>query len=514
MRTKFILLCICAILIFPVFSKNVEAREFGQWETKFGFAGQVGNATYLDDGAIMEGFGAAWYSRPVSKQVGVKFQMNKKVNNYSYIIALMNKPNVGWNLNGKEAQGIVLQIRSWQSEEGMGVDVFKVTGQGEKGIENIGHINSSGLPMNTDHTVAIYKNEGKWKVAIDGGDALEMDATGLNFDTQMYLTAGSVYGESDNYARVKNLQMSIHAVYVDEEMPSSYYSFLEKEKEVNGWTRIRGYGMNNADNGKELSVVNGKVVMEGYGGCAYTASSVHDAVAVDFELNEFNIKKSYFFTFGLVNKKRVYINSDGSESQGITVRISSYANGQGLNVDVWYISQAGAEHLGTIKTSGTSKNTTHTFAIFREDGKWYAGINGQQKMSIDLDVELGDESYLVAGAAAYKELKMSINKVYIDDAVTKEMKAGILKASSKATGVSNSLYGPGGTSFSLANFVGEFRTAAETGNLGNLITRMIKSLTWYQWLLIAAIGISITSSIVFVVRERKKTKNIKVVKKG
>ena len=498
---KKLLVLLCALLIIPMLYIPTEARDFGEWESKFGFQAHVGNASYLDDGAIMQGFGGAWYSKPVTNQVGIKFQMNKKVGNYAFIFGLMNKPDVGWNLNGKEAQGIVVQVRSWVSEEGVSANIFKVTGQGEKGVEQIGAINSKILPMNTDHTLSFYQKSGKWFVSLDGDKSVEMDASGLNFGSKMYLAAGNSYNENDNYARAKDLQMSIHSVLVDDEMPSSYYAF--EEPVVGGWQIVRGYGKGGADNGKPLALVDGKVVMEGYGGIAYVERPIKNAVAVDFQLNEFDVKKTYYFTFGLVNKEKVFYNANGGESEGITVRISSFYNKQGMNVDVWYVSQAGAECLGTLRTTKASKDLTHTLAIFKEDGKWYVGINGEQKLSVDLDVELGETSYLVAGASALKELKMSVLKVYVDDEVTDKMKEGLLKASVVSTNASGEEYGPGGTSFELQDFWGQLRTAAKTGNLGNLLLAMAKSLAWYQWLLIAGIGVGIAGTVVVFVKRKK-----------
>lgn len=511
MKKKFFLLFMCALLILPMFASTAEAREFGQWESKFGFQGKVGNATYLDDGAIMEGFGGAWYSNPVKEQVGIKFQLNKKVDNYACIFALLNKPNVGWNLNGKEAQGIIVQVRSWVDGRGVSATVLKATGKGEKGIENLGAINSMVAPMNTDHFLGIYKQGANWRVALDGGQYIEITPEDMNFGSQMYVASGMSYNETDDYARAKELQMSIHAVYVDKEMPASYIGDGEmagkaKEPVVAGWQRVRGYGMNNADNGKALAVVDGKLVMEGYGGCAYTGKEIHDAVAVDFELNEYNLKKTYYFSFGLVNKEKAYYNPNGKESQGITVRITSFQNGQGLNMEVWYVSQAGTENLGSIRTTVASKNTKHNIAFFKEDGKWYVGIDGQQKLRIDLDVELGEQSYLCAGASAYKELKMSILNVYADGEVTDKMKEGTVKASSVATGASGQEYGPGGTSFSFKNFAGELKTAAETGTLGHLISNMVKSMAWYQWVLVLAVVAGITGTVFVAFKERKKQK--------
>lgn len=505
MKKKLVMFLLCVLLILPMFSVPVEAREFGEWKTKFGFQAHVGNASYLDDGAILQGFGGSWYSKPVKNQVGVKFQMNKKVGNYAFIFGLMNKPDVGWNLNGKEAQGIVVQVRSWVSEEGVSANVFKVTGKGEKGVEFIGAINSKILPMNTDHTISFYQKSGKWFFCLDGDKSVEMDASDLNFGAKKYLTAGATYNEDDNYAHVMDLQMSVHSVLVDKEMPSSYYAY--EEPVVGGWKRIRGYGMGGADNGKELTVVDGKVVMEGYGGIAYVEHSIKNAVAVDFQLEEFDVKKTYFFTFGLINKENVFYNANGGESEGITVRISSFYDQRGMNVEIWYVSQAGAECLGTLRTTKASRGIMHNLAFFKEDGKWYVGIDGIQKMCIDLDVELGETSYLVAGASALKELKMSVAKVYIDGEVTDKMKEGFLKPSEGSKSASGEEYGPGGTSFELQNFWGDLKIAAETGNIGNLLASMVKSFGWLQWTLIGCIVVCLAGTIVvFVKRKKEKQK--------
>ena len=52
MRKKISML-LCLLFIIPNLIIMAEARSFGKWETKFGFAGKVGSAAYLDDGAVM-----------------------------------------------------------------------------------------------------------------------------------------------------------------------------------------------------------------------------------------------------------------------------------------------------------------------------------------------------------------------------------------------------------------------------------------------------------------------------
>lgn len=504
MRKKISML-LCLLFIIPNLIIMAEARSFGKWETKFGFAGKVGSAAYLDDGAVMEGFGGAWYSKPVKKQAGIKFCLHKKVNKYNFIVALMNKPNVGWNLNGKESQGIVLQIRSWSNEEGIVADVFKVTGKGERGVEKIGQLNSRIAPMNTNHFVAFYKNSDKWTIALDGGQIVECDQSDFG-DNEMYVAAGATYNENDDYAKAMDLKMSVQAVYTDDEMPSAYYgdgdmAGVPKEPVVSGWQRVRGYGKNGADNGKELSVSGGKLIMEGYGGCAYLEKAIRNEAAVDFELNEFDVKKSYYFSFGLVNKKGVYYNPNGSESQGITVRITSFYNELGMSVDIWYVSKAGTENLGTIRTTVPSRNMKHNLAIFKEEGKWYVGIDGEQKLSVDVDVELDGESFLCAGASSYKELKMSVLKVYSDGQLTDKMKGGTLKKSTVSADSGGVKYGPGGTSFSMNELKKTYSDNCEKSY--NRFFALVSEIKWYQWILITAILTGITASVIFAVKERK-----------
>ena len=145
----------------------------------------------------------------------------------------------------------------------------------------------------------------------------------------------------------------------------------------------------------------------------------------------------------------------------------------------------------------------HNLAFFKEDGKWYVGIDGIQKMCVDLDVELGETSYLVAGASALKELKMTVSKVYIDKEVTDKMKEGFLKPSEGSKSASGSEYGPGGTSFELQNFWGDLKTTAETGNLGNLLMSIAKSFGWIQWTLIGCIVVCIAGTIVVFIKRKK-----------
>ena len=145
----------------------------------------------------------------------------------------------------------------------------------------------------------------------------------------------------------------------------------------------------------------------------------------------------------------------------------------------------------------------HNLAIFKEDGKWYVGIDGEQKLSVDVDVELGDESYLCAGAASYKELKMSILNVYTDSQVTDKMKGGVLKASAVSTGSGGKQYGPGGTSFTLEDLK-NFDSANESKNAVRHFSAIIFSIKWYQWILALAICAGIAGSSILIFKARKK----------
>jgi hypothetical protein len=140
----------------------------------------------------------------------------------------------------------------------------------------------------------------------------------------------------------------------------------------------------------------------------------------------------------------------------------------GLNVTVFNLTKAGSEELGTITSKIPAKNQKHNLAIFREDGVWYVGIDGNQKMQLNVDVNLGKTSYLVAGASTAPELTMTVGKVYMDGKVTEEMKAGAVVMSATADSQVGEGDASGGTSTEKGDG-NEFVTQEGNDGPGNVV---------------------------------------------
>ncbi len=482
-------------------SSTEEADDI--WTIIRGYSGAAGRGLSTVDGnVVMEGFGGLSYTKSsVKNAVAVEFELNNfdEAKGNFFTFALINKPGVYYRPDGSESDGIFVRIK--ENEDGLAISVHKVN---KDGTEDVGIFNTV-QGKNKKHTLAFFKEGGTWYVAIDGQQKMRFDGD-TNLKDVSYFCGGA-----NNTAGMK---MTVSNVYVDGEVTAAMKSGTMKYGyKIGGFEIIRGYGKGSDTTGNGLSEKDGKVVMEGFGGLAYVDRAVKDAVAVDFEMNNYNTAKTFFFTFALVNKEGVYYNpSNGAESQGVFVRIMPWNNGQGINVTVYNLSESGYELLGTISSNVSPKNVKHNLAFYKEDGTWYIAIDGYQRMRLDVEVALEDISHLVCGANPYKELKMSVQKVYIDNEVTDEMRKGTLKSSNSSSRQSGKHFDVGGSSFGVTSLSKKFTTSGDTMTAGNLLLHMNQKLSLLQKVLIGLAGVCLLCSIVPIVqyKKRKKTEGEKV----
>lgn len=425
----------------------------GNWKILAGFSSNMGEAATLDDMVIMNGHGRVAYSLPINNSVGIKFQLNERLESkYSYVIALNNQKNLMIGPAENRSKGIEVVITSINNDNGINATVVSYTTDGNRNV--LGNIVANTPAMNHDHTIAFYEKGNKWCVALDGGDVMEVNSEKLGFEAEKYITAGSQYSVGDNYAQVSHLRSSISSILVDADVTQEYYGTGRiTSSSSNGFMVVRGYGKA-ANTGKGITATKGKTEIEGYGGIAYLGERVSNAIAVEFSMDTFP-QTGYFFGINLVNKDGVYYQPTGTESQGITTRVTALADGSGVSVAVWNITQAGYEVCGSISAKVSSATSKHTIAFYKEADIWYVAIDGTMRMQLNVGVDLGKESYLCVGASggvdSRETLKMSIYDIYIDGEVTDEMKKGTLRTSAVSTGASSgtSSFGPGGTSFNL-----------------------------------------------------------------
>lgn len=479
----------------------------GNWNVLAGFSSNMGEVATLDDMVIMNGHGRMAYSLPIDHSVGITFQLNERLESkYSFVVALNNQKKLMIGQAENRSKGIEVVITSINNDNGLNATVVSYTTDGNRNV--LGSIVANTPAMNHDHTIAFYEKGDKWCVALDGGAVMEVDSEKLGFDAKKYITAGAQYSVGDDYAQVSHLRNSISSVLVDDDVTTEYYGTGRiASSSTNGFMVVRGYGKT-ANTGKGLTATKGKTEMEGYGGIAYLGDSVSNAIAVDFEMNTFP-QSGYFFGINLVNKAGVYYQPAGTESQGISTRVTALADGSGVSVAVWNITQAGYEVCGSISAKVSSATSKHTIAFYKEAGVWYVAIDGTSRMQLNVGVDLGDESYLCVGAAAgvdaRETIKMSIYDIYIDGEVTDEMKSGTLKTSAVSTGASNgtSSYGPGGTSFNLDEKNAIIESVDTSVTPRNIVSSIARNLDVVQVIIISLMVICGCSLLVCVYRNKR-----------
>jgi len=323
------------------------------------------------------------------------------------------------------------------------------------------------------------------------------------FANGAYLALGSMTSKSAHTVKISNLKTELITDFNEDLL-----------MDLSGiWKIVRGY---QGQQGAGLSYDNGSIIMGGYGGLSYQKGSVTNAAAVEFDLNNYE-SSGYFFSFGVVNKANVYYNPNGQESQGIYVRISAWNNGNGMNIKVFNLTAAGSDELGTIVTNKPPKGTKHILSIYQEDGVWYVAIDGFQKMKLDMEVDLGEVNYLVAGASQTSELTMTVHNVYLDDDVTAEMKAGALVEGGSVNtgdGGGNENQGSGGTSNDgnqgggNQGGDGDFNTATNPtepdDNILDQFEEPQQDNSWLIWVIAAAAAAALAIVAVAVVLTAKK----------
>ena len=475
------------------FNTDLLVDMSGIWKVVRGYSGIAGKGLTYKSGAVtMEGFGGTAYMKDAVKNaVSVEFTLNKydaKRGDF-FSFGVVNKEGVYYNPNGQESQGVYVRIKDVNGK--LSVVVYTVD---KNGSVAIGELTSTTKAKGVKHYVTFFREGGKWFVALDSKQKLRIDEK-VQLTDFGHLVAGATQG--------KDQSMTITKVSVDSAVTAGMKAgALKAGYKINGFQIIRGYGVGNPATGKGLSDKNGKTQMQGYGGIAYTGGAAKNAVAVDFEMNAFE-GNSYFFSFGLLNKEGVYYNPNGQESQGIYVRIKSWVNGMGLNVTVFNLTKAGSEELGTITSKIPPKNQKHNLAIFQEDGVWYVGIDGNQKMQLNVDVNLGKANYLVAGASTTPELTMTVGKVYMDGKVTEEMKAGAVVMSATADSQVGEGDASGGTSTEKGDG-NEFVTQEGNDGPGNVVASTgNQTLVWVLCGLVACAALAAGYILVFAKKKEK-----------
>lgn len=190
------------------------------------------------------------------------------------------------------------------------------------------------------------------------------------------------------------------------------------------WTVLNGYGTV-PNTGKGLSEeAGGSVILNGYGNLSYQPKEIKEAVAVEFQVNAFPTSVHYF-SIGLLDTPDALWNTAGTISKGLMTRISVSTDGNTIRAGGLNITGDPVQSIEAPVSDLKALQITHTLAIYKQGNSWIYSLDGVESIEIPVSsVKLGDTSYLSVGSYGSSTMEIAINKVYVDDEVTKEIKNG------------------------------------------------------------------------------------------
>ena len=196
------------------------------------------------------------------------------------------------------------------------------------------------------------------------------------------------------------------------------------EASENNWDVISGFGSVKATGEGLTKDEEGNVTLNGYGGLFYDGKAVHDAVAVQFQIQAYPAA-GYYFYFGLLDSKQSLWNASASKAQGMISRVTVADKGAKLNLLAVNKTSSEAVSINTEASELKAMGIPHMLAMYKEAGNWIYAIDGAVVARVPASsVNLEDSSYLTAGSFGSSSMEMTIHKIFIDDEVTSEIKDG------------------------------------------------------------------------------------------
>lgn len=189
------------------------------------------------------------------------------------------------------------------------------------------------------------------------------------------------------------------------------------------WSIVNGYGtVKNTGTGMQSE--GNEIVLNGYGGICYMPEAVNEAVAVEFRVLAFP-STAHYFNFGLLDTKNVFWNTSGTLSKGIMSRVTISTDGNTMQASGYNITGAPVETIASIESPLNAMGVSHMFTIYRNGDSWIYSLDGESAKEIPVkDAKLGTNSYLSIGSYGSSTMEMVISNVFVDEAVTAEMKDG------------------------------------------------------------------------------------------
>ena len=190
------------------------------------------------------------------------------------------------------------------------------------------------------------------------------------------------------------------------------------------WKVLNGYGTV-PNTGKGLSEEpGGIIVLNGYGNLSYQPKVVKEAVAVEFQVTAYPTT-THYFSIGLLDTPNALWNTSGTLSKGIMTRISVSTDGNTLRAGGLNITGGPVQSIDAPVSDLKAVQMIHTLAMYKEGNNWIYTLDGKEAMEIPISsAKLGSISYLSVGSYGSSTMEIVINKVYVDDEVTTEIKNG------------------------------------------------------------------------------------------
>ena len=279
------------------------------------------------------------------------------------------------------------------------------------------------------------------------------------------------------------------------------------------WTVLNGFGTV-PNTGKGLTEeAGGLVVLNGYGNLSYQGKAIKEAVAVEFQVNAFPTS-THYFSIGLLDTPNSRWNTAGTISKGLMTRISVSTDGNTLRAGGLNITGGPVQSIEAPVSDLKALQMTHTLAMYRQGNSWIYSLDGVESMEIPVSsVKLGGSSYLSVGSYGSSTMELAINRVYIDDEVTDEIKNGTYVKELAGDEALSKIYYDDNNRLFIGEVVKDsVLSYAEPTNINVGMNEEAENPTYIPHILIGAASVALILSILMFVLEGKKKSGMKEAK--
>lgn len=278
------------------------------------------------------------------------------------------------------------------------------------------------------------------------------------------------------------------------------------------WTILNGFGtVPNTGTGMKEEA-GGIVILNGYGNLSYQPKAIKEAVAVEFQVNAFPTS-THYFSIGLLDTPNALWNTAGTISKGLMTRISISTDGNTIRAGGLNITGGPVQSIEAPVSDLKALQITHTLAMYKQGNSWIYSLDGVESMEIPISsVKLGSNSYLSVGSYGSSTMEIAINKVYVDDEVTEEIKNGTYVKDLAGDEALSKIYYDENNRLFIGEVVKDsVLSYAEPSNINVGMSEEAEGPTYIPYMLIGAACVTLILSVLMFILEGKRKSGRKEV---